>query len=573
MAEQDATAGTGFGWETFAFTTRRAIRRDAWSSLDGTFFYEGPPERPEGPEIWCYTDRLSYAAGEEVRFHVSTTAATFDLQVLRDGAEPRPVAGWSGLAGRRHDTPADAYAGGCGWPVAHRWRLPDELPSGGYLVASRIVGPDGEAREQYHFFVVTPPAGPRRGRILQLAATATWTAYNCWGGASHYQGIAGPARDLPSPVLSLERPWSRGFIRLPVGAPRSALETPLPPGGMPRYANRDWAFANGYARFYASAGWATYDRHFLAWAESEGYGVDLVTQHDLQFRPELLEGYDCLAVVGHDEYWSWEMRDTLDAFVERGGCLARFGANYMWQVRLEEAGRRQVCFKYVARDHDPQRHAGGEALRRLTSTWEDPIIGRPGADSVGLNALQGIYARIGVATPRAPGGFTVYRPEHWAFAGTDLYYGDLFGAAAGIIGHEVDGVDFTFRHGLPYPTHADGAPASLQILAMTPATTGELDHGHWGGPLGLGNSDGLFKAMVLEGSTAPEVVDRVTRGAGMVASFRRGQGEVFNAATCEWVMGLTRGCRETRRITRNVLDRFLNQAGPAAGLSRAGPFP
>ncbi len=38
--------------------------------------------------------------------------------------------------------------------------------------------------------------------------------------------------------------------------------------------------------------------------------------------------------------------------------------------------------------------------------------------------------------------------------------------------------------------------------------------------------------------------------------WRRGKGEVFNAATCEWVVGLAQGDRQVDRITRNVLDRF-----------------
>jgi len=547
-----------FGWETFAFVTRRAVRRNAWSSMEGLFFYEAPSDDPAELEAWCYTDRPSYAPGEDVRFHVSATVPTFDLSLARDGARPQEVAAWRGLKAARHPTPADAYARGCGWPVAHTWRVPDDLPSGAYVATTRVSDERHGVREQHHLFVVVPRRGaPRRGRVLLIAATGTWTAYNEWGGANHYQGIAGPERCWPSPELSLERPWSRGFVRLPVGAPRSSIEAPVRPGGIARYANREWALAHGYARFFASAGWASYDRHFVVWAERQGYAVDVVTQHDLQFRPEVLEGYACAVVVGHDEYWSWEMRDAIDAYVDRGGRVARFGANYMWQIRLEDEGRRQVCYKYVARDHDPLRTATGDALRRLSSTWEDPLVGRPGASTMGLNALYGIYARIGVATPRAPGGFTVYRPEHWAFAGTDLYYGDMFGAEAGIVGYEVDAVDYTFRDGLPFPTFADGAPEGLSILAMAPAVMGEADHAHEGSRLGIGATDGLFKAMVLYGDTSPEAVDRAMRGAGMVAHFRRGAGEVFNAATCEWVKGLDLGCAMTARITRNVLDRFL----------------
>jgi len=558
MARSSSTASGRFDWSTFAFNTRRAIRRNAWTSLDGLFFYEAPGDDPAEPEAWCYTDRLSYAPGDTVAFHVSSSAPRYDVEILRDGAVPTTAARLPEQTGVRHPTPADAYAKGCGWPVAFTWRVPADAPSGGYVVVTRFAGPGGQTREQYHWFAVRPAAGkPRARRVLLIAATGTWTAYNEWGGANHYQGIAGAGGCWPAPVLSLERPWSRGFVRLPEGAPRSSLESPVRTGGIARYANREWALANGYARFYASAGWATYDRQFLVWAERNGYAVDVITQHDLQFRPEALDGYACAVVVGHDEYWSWEMRDTIDGFVDRGGRVARFGANYMWQVRLEDEGRRQVCFKYVARDHDPLRGTAGAPGQRLSSTWEDPLVGRPGAATMGLNALYGIYARIGQATPRASGGFTVYRPDHWAFAGTDLYYGDLFGAEAGIVGYEVDGVDYTFRDGLPYPTHQDGAPEGLAILAMAPAVMGETDRGHWGSTPGIGDSDALFKAMVLYDDTSPAALDRAMRGAGMVACFARGKGEVFNAATCEWVKGLTLGCAMTGRITKNVLDRFL----------------
>ena len=86
---------------------------------------------------------------------------------------------------------------------------------------------------------------------------------------------------------------------------------------------------------------------------AEGYALDIISQTDLHFRPELLEGYACVALIGHDEYWSWEMRDAIDAYVERGGHVARFAGNFMWQIRLENEGRTQVCYKYIAREEDP----------------------------------------------------------------------------------------------------------------------------------------------------------------------------------------------------------------------------
>ena len=85
----------------------------------------------------------------------------------------------------------------------------------------------------------------------------------------------------------------------------SMLEAPVT-GGVVRYPHVEWAYANGYSKKYASAGWASYERPFTVWAEQAGYAVDVIAQHDLQFRPELLDGYACaVCVVGQ---YNWGAR-------------------------------------------------------------------------------------------------------------------------------------------------------------------------------------------------------------------------------------------------------------------------
>lgn len=37
---------------------------------------------------------------------------------------------------------------------------------------------------------------------------------------------------------------------------------------MTRYPYMEWAYAYGYSKKYASAGWASYERRFARWAES-----------------------------------------------------------------------------------------------------------------------------------------------------------------------------------------------------------------------------------------------------------------------------------------------------------------
>lgn len=522
---------------------------DAWHL---GHWYEAPREDPAYPEVYVYTDAISYAAGEEVEFRASSTADEWCLQVWRDGAEPVLVHEALGLPGAFHPTPKTAYRDGCGWPVAYSWRLPDDLASGFYRVASWIVRADGSRFLQHHFFVVRPDAASSKvGRALLVLSTATWAAYNDWGGSNAYDGVDGPDGNQFSPVLSLRRPWTRGLVWLPPGAPRLCDKVVRGPWEAPRYPTKEFAFTNGFAQYYASAGWAQFERHFVVWAEREGYELDIVTQHDLHARPEVLEGYSCVVIVGHDEYWTREMREAIEAYTERGGGLARFGGNFYWQIRLEEGGTRQIAYKARAFAEDP----APPELR--TGPWEHPDIGWPGAATFGVNGMRGVYASWGGFAPRGTRGFTIYRPRHWCFEGLDMHYGDLLGHEAGIFAYEVDGLEHVFRHGLPYPTHEDGAPAGLEIIGLSPAVIGEEMHDGEGHRYYLKDAGIAGRARVLAGEASPEAIERHRYGSGVIVSFAKGEGEVFCAGASEWVAGLIHRDFYVEGVTRNVLDRFL----------------
>lgn len=322
---------------------------------------------------------------------------------------------------------------------------------------------------------------------------------------------------------------------------------------MVRYPYMEWAYAYGYSKKYASAGWASYERHFARWAEAKGYEFDVVTLHDLESEPELLSRYACAIFVGHDEYWSTTMRDAVDTFVITGGKAARFAGNFLWQIRIEDEGQQQICYKYTA-DQDPL--VGSDQAHLVTGAWEVDPVNRPGALTFGVNALRGVYAGLGNCIGRGAGGFTVYRPGHWAFDDAEIGYGDVVGAQSRIFGYEVDGLDYRFEDGLPFATCTDGAVPEIEILAMGLATNIEANYNVWGETLYIGAADAAFKAKVLYGEVTSETLDACTRGNGMIVSWKKGKGEIFTAATCEWVMGLTRGDNQVEKITQNVLNRF-----------------
>jgi hypothetical protein len=516
--------------------------------------YEYPGMAGPRGEIWCYTDAIAYVPGATVRLCVSSSAKSYRLAIVRDGASLTPVLERTIRNARWQDAPEQCSVLGCGWAPSLEFRIEADWPSGLYRITLTAEGPAGNALLAHHLFIVRPLPGEKPDRILQVAATGTWTAYNTWGGSNHYQGITGANRDQYATTVSLERPWCRGFVVLPDEAPRVPLELDPPPGSAPRYPHLEWAFANGYSNKYASSGWASYDRHLFQWAESAGFAVDLASQHELQFNPEILEGYACVVFVGHDEYWTWEMRDAIDRYVERGGHVARFAGNFMWQTRLESAGRAQVCYKYRARAEDPVYRSADPS--RTAGSWEAKEVGRPGALTFGLNATNGLYAGWGGCAPRGVRGFPVYRPGHWAFTGTGLCYGDLLGAAGHAFGYEVDGLDYVIRGGLPEPSETSGAPPGLQILALGLSS---LIEERTELPLEdrfLSDDDAKYVAEIRFGDQSAAAVDRVKRGAGMIVNFARGRGEVFHAGSCEWVAALLRRDPMVERVTANVLTRY-----------------
>lgn len=532
---------------------RPRIERRANHILDN--YYIGSARDPDVLEIWAYTDHLSYAPGDTVGLRVHTTGDTWDLEVGRDGADYDTGLIDTDLPGMAHETPEDCSVKGCGWPVAYEFTIPDDWRSGGYLVTLTAKRGGAEV-EEHHFFIVRRANEKPPAPILLLCATSTWVAYNCWGGSNAYEGITGPTGDRFSPKLSTQRPWTRGFCKLPNGAPRALADTPLRPGEMVRYPYMEWAYSYGYSKKYASAGWASYERHFARWAEAEGYEVDYATLHDLHADPSLLDGYKCAVFVGHDEYWSAGMRNAVDDWVDRGGRVARLAGNFLWQVRLEDEGKTQVCHKYFATETDPVMGTDDQPL--LTGAWEIPEIDRPGALTFGVNGARGVYAGLGNCIGRGADGFTIYRPDHWAFKDAHLGYGDVLGADTRIFGYEVDGLDHVIKDGLPHPLGTDGASEDITILGMGLGTNVEADHGVWGETLYIGSSGAAWKAQALHGEITPETLDQAVRGNGMIIHWSKGKGEVFTAATCEWVMGLTRKDGQVEQVTRNVLDRFTN---------------
>ena len=385
-------------------------------------------------------------------------------------------------------------------------------------------------------------------KIAMVLATGTWCAYNDWGGSNHYQGLTGPkGRDF-APEVSLHRPWAKGFVEWPKTAPR--IPHASPPLQSPTYPHMEYARANGISKKYASSGWAAFERPFVLWCETEGIGLDFLTQHDLHANPKALGGYDRALIVGHDEYWTWEMRDALEAWVDHGGQLCRFAGNFYWQTRLSKDLTRQTCYKTRAGTEDPMRT---DNPQRLTDHWDHRRTRRPATLTMGLTGSAGVYAGWSRCAAHGAGGFTLYRPGHWSLRGTGLGYGDVLGKSSNIFAYEVDGIDYTMTHGLPYPSVDAALAGPLTIIALSPATTLAHSTSAADQDAFIGSEDAEELANSLFGKTDADSIARVTHGNGAIVEYRRGKGAILNAGSCEWVAGLIYRDEAVQTATRNIL--------------------
>jgi hypothetical protein len=480
----------------------------------------------------AYTWPQSAVAGGGVSLHVSTDAGAVDVEVAREGAERTVVWSRQGVSAASHPVPRDASAGGCGWPPVLEIPVGEDWASGYYSVVVRGGGERADA------FLVVRPGGRPGGSILLVLSTTTYAAYNDWGGPSLYTG---------GTRVSLERPLARGFLRKPEPERRKMQPTP----DREALWFFEWAEPLGLSVWSGSAGWWNWERRFVAWAEREGFTLDIAVSQDLEQDPEVLEGHRLFVCVGHDEYWSRGMRRTLDDFIAGGGNAAILSGNTcFWQVRLEDDARGMTCFKYRA-DEDPVVGTPDEYL--VTGPWSDRRIGWPETHTIGLTFTRGGYSRYGLGVPRASGAFTVWRPEHWAFEGAALRYGDALGLTDAIVAYEVDGCELTLVDGLPVPTHADGAPETLEILATAPArlwAASEQPSRYAGEPGDLETA-----AQAVFGERWRDELHRLEHNNACVAVFERpGGGTVFNAGVTDWAYGLSDPA--IARITRNVLARL-----------------
>ena len=491
------------------------------------------------PAIFAWPQ--SAVAGERVElFAAGPHHIGAQVSVTRIGMRRETV--WrSDIQLEPHDVSPNTAAKGCDWPVAVDLTVDPEWRSGYYEVCLRS-NAGRSAHEAVGFFVVRNAVSDPSRPLIALA-TNTWNAYNDFGGRNLYEGGTN---------VSFRRPMAKGLLRKPEGPGSRVTVMRTPDHG--NRAHVRYLRDHQFTQWAGSAGWPNYEFPFIQWAERNGFELDYAINADLE-DPHALDGRSLYLSVGHDEYWSGAMRDTVEAFTKGGGnALFLSGNTAFWQVRLEANATTMVGYKGLFK-RDPV--LGTDQQHTLTTMWSDHLLERPENHMTGVTFVHGGYHRIGKVVASGAGGYTIYEPEHWIFDGTGVTYGDLIGAESVIVGYECDGCDFVMRHGTPTPTGLDGTPADFLILGLAPAQHFNRTNAPRP-PADGAPSEIEYIASRAFATQSPDAVTSINHGHSVMGIHEPG-GFVFTSGSTDWAWGLTGASPVVEQITATLMTRGIGQ--------------
>ena len=367
----------------------KAIARE--NTLSGSSAWQiGNPSANR--EIVAYANRESYPAGSDVGISVSANpSGQFNWKVFRMG-------GYRGMGGRLYaeggpisapqqaipsfDPKHGSRCGADGRQPSHSrretWMAPHGSP-GVYVVLLT----KQDTFQTYAIFILRDDT--RHAEVAVHLATATWHAYNDFGGESLYVS-------------------SHGM-----------------PGGHARKVSLDRPITVGYG-----AGKFLFEQHEgVRWLEDAGYDVEYFTSADIGGAVNRLGNHRIYVSIGHDEYATMAVLDRLQALPSSGTSLAFLTGNTMvYQIRYEDNERTIVGYKdqFAA---DPMYNTN----RPLTSTrFRDPdVVNRP------ENQVTGVMSDE--SHTLTPADWIVTNANHWVYANTGLTNGSIL---PGLVYYEWD---------------------------------------------------------------------------------------------------------------------------------------
>jgi hypothetical protein len=438
-------------------------------------------------EIEGYGSLTSVNRGGQISFFVNTGEPTYKIEIFRmgwyGGAGGRLVMSVPSLPGIKQSIPTPDSTTGlveCNWIVSYILTIPNN-PSdptdwaSGFYLAKLTAGTSG--KQSYIIFVVRDDA--RNSDHLFQSSVTTYQAYNSWGGKSLYNYNS--SGSLAAQKVSFNRPYIYGVA----------------------------------AGDYDSTGqFLQWEYNMVRFLEREGYDVSYCTNVDTHANTTLLRSHKGFLSVGHDEYWSWEMRTNVEAARDQGVSLGFFSANTCyWQIRFEMSpatlapDRTIVCYKYSVSPKDPYSTDDDPSNdHRITATWRN--LNYP------EDALLGVMSEYGPVDA----DIIIEDASHWVCAGTGLRNGDDL---PGLAGYEVD-----------------------RMFSNAPAGTARIAH-------------------------SPYLAGNVTQYSDMTAYTAVTGSTVFATGSIQWSWGLDdygghgRVHPAAQQMTRNILARFTSaQSSP-----------
>jgi len=218
------------------------------------------------------------------------------------------------------------------------------------------------------------------------------------------------------------------------------------------------SFDRPYTKGSGSGSVLAFEADAIHWLERQGYDLSYTSNVDLHEDPAQLLQHRAYLSLGHDEYWTKEMRDGVEYARDQGVGLAFLGANAAyWQMRFEpdSAGtpdRTIVCYKVETAHNDLARDPFyGKDNTRVTAQWRDPALARP------ENALIGIMYSSYESRQRGFPWQVSSQAKSPLLDGTGLQVGQSYGC--GLVGYEWDRI---FENG--------ATPPVLLVLAVSHTT-------------------------------------------------------------------------------------------------------
>ena len=279
------------------------------------------------------------------------------------------------------------------------------------------------------------------------------------------------------------------------------------------------------------------DLELLEWLDTESIDYEVITDDDLhRFGLPALGGFRAVITGSHPEYWSPQMLQGLDDYLQTGGRLAYLGGNGFYWVTICPPDRTDVI--------EVRRGFVG------TRSWESA----PGEEHHAFTGERGGLWRLrGWPPQRLAGvgmtaqGFDRSLPYRWSItadndiagfiaAGIDTSrpLGDAGSVLGGAAGFEIDRLDARL-----------GTPAEAVLIARA---SGFSD-----------GYQGVVEDVKISDSLQGGTVSTLVRSDVVFFPTPSG-GAVFSVGSIAWcgALGANGGDNDIARVTRNVLVRFAD---------------